>query len=121
MPAPAGHRRAPSLTDPLLSGVAAAEIQGWDFVAETAGARLWARARSRVSQLARLHGMSRMELLVFTILTVAAHRATGVTERRTELDEPSPVRRSASSPASVRPSTMTPLTPPTSRGASFVS
>ena len=114
-PAPAGHRRAPSLTDPLLSGVAAAEIQGWDFVAETTGARLWARARSRVSQLARLHGMSRMELLVFTILTVAAHRATGVTERRTELDEPSPVRRSASRAS-------TPVgTPPASRGASFVS
>ena len=114
-PAPApGHRRAPSLTDPLLSGVAAAEIQGWDFVAETTGARLWARARSRVSQLARLHGMSRMELLVFTILTVAAHRATGVTERRTELDEPSPVRRSASRAS-------TPVgTPPASRGASFL-
>ena len=48
-PAPAGHRRAPSLTDPLLSGVAAAEIQGWDFVAETTGARLWrARAEPRL-------------------------------------------------------------------------
>ena len=96
--------------DPLLRSVdtTALEIQGWDFVAETSGARLWARARNRVAQLARLHRMSRAEFLVFTILTVAAHRATGV-EPGTAVDEPiSPVRRS------------TPLSPPTSRGSSFI-
>ena len=62
---------------------AEADVPDWDYVAPEAarGARLWARVRSSIDQQARLRGMSRLEYLIFVIMTTAADEATGV-ERR---------------------------------------
>ena len=55
-----------------------ATIADWDFMSpETRlGARLWQRVRRRVDMLARMQGMSRAGLLIYVLLTLAAHAAT---------------------------------------------
>ena len=53
-----------------------ADLAGWDFVSPgpaSTGARLWQRVRTRLDLLARTQGMSRCELLVYVLLTLAAH------------------------------------------------
>lgn len=57
-------------------------VAGWDYDGATGGsrgARLWSRIRCRLDQLARLQGLSRLEFLIFVLLTLAANRATGDT------------------------------------------
>ena len=67
---------------PAASGApGSAAIADWDFVSpepQATGARLWQRVRTRVDMLARVQGMSRCELLIYVLLTLAAHAATGV-------------------------------------------
>ena len=53
-----------------------ADVAGWDFVSHApavTGARLWQRVRTRLDLLARTQGMSRRELLIYVLLTLAAH------------------------------------------------
>ena len=53
-----------------------ADVAGWDFVSPepaVTGARLWQRVRTRLDTLARTQGMSRCKLLVYVLLTLAAH------------------------------------------------
>ena len=64
-----------------------AAVEDWDFIGPetsvgTKGAKLWGRVRSRVDMLARMQGMSRAELLIYVLLTLAAHRATASESER---------------------------------------
>ena len=65
-----GPNRASALSADLV------DLAGWDFVSPEpagTGARLWQRVRTRLDMLARTQGMSRCELLVYVLLTLAAH------------------------------------------------
>ena len=78
--AAAGAPGSPSLPDDEPGGARHAGVEGWDYVADAGGsrgARLWRRARLRLDQLARLQGLTRIELLIFVLLTLAANAATG--------------------------------------------
>jgi hypothetical protein len=61
---------------PSRASALSADLAGWDFVSPgpaSTGARLWQRVRTRLDLLARTQGMSRCELLVYVLLTLAAH------------------------------------------------
>ena len=75
----------PGADDPLGRHVRPGEIadgilSDWDFVAEDVrqGARLWRRVRSNLDMQARLQGISRLEYIIYVLMTVAANEATGI-------------------------------------------
>ena len=55
-------------------------LSDWDFVAEDVrqGARLWRRVRSNLDVQARLQNISRLEYIIYVLMTVAANEATGI-------------------------------------------
>ena len=56
-------------------------LADWDYIAEKEegrGARLWRRVRRNIDKQARLQNISRLEYIIYVLITIAANEATGV-------------------------------------------
>ncbi|KAL1504653.1 hypothetical protein AB1Y20_008433 [Prymnesium parvum] len=55
-------------------------LPDWDYVAAHVkhGERLWRRVRANMDMQARLLGISRLEYIIYVLITIAANEATGV-------------------------------------------